>query len=296
MHESSCKSRLELMEISRPTWRSRAWSVAAAVLVVLAIPFTTVGIDRSVAGWAVVLVAAGITVSVLGWALLRTKAQRARYEEELASWAAERARQTERLRIAADLHDLVSHGLGTVTVRAAVALTITGPDGDTERSEALADIENVSRETTTELRRMLSVLRDPGTAPLRSADTLDDLLMIVQAANAAGLTAALSVDDLGDVSPGVQLTVCAVVREALNNTIRHAGPTEACVGVHRYGQSIVVDIQDFGPSNPWKPQPGAGHGLDGLRDRVTALSGTLHAELLQHGFQVIAHIPDRDRP
>lgn len=284
------------MDSTRPTWRSGAWSVSAAVLLVVAIPFTTVGIDRPVSGWAVVLLPVGVIVSVLGWALLRTRAQRARYEEELASWAAERARQSERLRIAADLHDLVSHGLGTVTVRAAVARTITGPDGDAERSEALADIENVCRETTTELRRMLGVLREPGTAPLRSADTLDDLPPIVQASADAGLRTALSVGDLGDMSPGVQLTVCAVVREALSNTIRHAGPTEVHVGVHRCELSIVVDVRDSGPSGPWKPQPGAGHGLDGLRDRVSALSGTLHAERLQDGFQVIARIPDRGRP
>ncbi|WP_087015386.1 sensor histidine kinase [Leucobacter sp. 7(1)] len=280
------------MNIDRPTWRSRAWLVAAMLLAVLAGILSFVGVDRPASAWAAVAVAGAVAVSVIGWAFDRTRRQRRRYEEELASWAGERARQTERLRIASDLHDLVSHGLGLITVRAAVARTVTSPDGDPERAEALTDIERVSRETTTELRRMLIVLRDPDTAPLRPADTLADLPAIVQHANTAGLTATLGVEELGDVSPGVQLTVCAVVREALHNTIRHAGPTSARVGVHRDGGTVFVEVQDSGQRTSWQPQAGAGHGLDGLRERVTALGGTLDAEPRGNGFHVTARIPD----
>ncbi|WP_433532836.1 sensor histidine kinase [Micromonospora sp. CA-263727] len=283
------------MDTGRPTWRSRAWLVAAGVLFVLALVLTMVGVDRPAVAWTVALTAAVLAVLVLAWALQRTRAQRRRYEEELAAWAGERAAQAERLRIAADLHDLVSHGLGLITVRAAVARTLTGPDGENERAAALTDIERVSRETTTELRRMLAVLHDPGAAPLRPANTLDDLAAIVQEASALGVTTTLGVDGPGEVSPGVQLTVCAVVREALHNTIRHAGPTHAHVGVHRDGETIVVDVQDAGPQRSWQPQPGAGHGLDGLRERVTALGGTLDAEPDEHGFHVTARIPDQER-
>ncbi|GAB3615612.1 hypothetical protein GCM10027416_01690 [Okibacterium endophyticum] len=284
------------METGRPTWRSRAWLIAATVLFALALALAVVGVDNPPAVWGAVAVAATVAVSVLSWALARTRTQRRQYEEDLATWASERATQAERLRIAGDLHDLVSHGLGLITVRAAVARRRTGPDGETERAAALADIEHVSRETTTELRRMLAVLRAPGAAPLRPADTLDDLPGIVQAANTAGLTAAIGIDDLGEVSPGVQLTVCIVVREALNNTIRHAGPTRASIGLQRNGDVIVVDVQDAGPRESWQPQPGAGHGLDGLRERVTALGGTLHAEPEKHGFRLVARIPDRKQP
>ncbi len=282
-----------MMDIDRPTWRSRAWLVAAGLLAVLAALLSFVGVDRPEAAWAAVAVAAAVAVSVIGWAFDRTRRERHRYEEELASWAGERARQTERLRIASDLHDLVSHGLGLITVRAAVARTITGPSGELERADALADVERVSRETTTELRRMLTVLRDPDTAPLRPADTLADLLLIVQHANTAGLTATLGLEELGDVSPGVQLTVCAVVREALHNTIRHAGPTHARVSVRRDGEIVLVEVQDAGPRTPWQARPGTGHGLDGLRERVAVLDGALHAEPdPDGGFHVIARIPD----
>lgn len=282
-----------MMDLDRPTWRSRAWIVAAGFLAVLAGLLSFVGVDRPEAAWAAVGVAAAVAVSVIGWAFDRTRRQRRRYEEELAAWAGERARQTERLRIASDLHDLVSHGLGLITVRAAVARTINGPDGDPERAHTLTDIERVSRETTTELRRMLTVLRDPDTAPLQPADTLANLPTIVHDANTTGLNATLGVEDPGEVSPGVQLTICAVVREALHNTIRHAGPTQARVSVRRDGEIVLVEVQDAGRREPWQAQPGAGHGLDGLRERVAALYGTLHAEPdADGGFHVTARIPD----
>ncbi|RCS61289.1 sensor histidine kinase [Microbacterium sp. JB110] len=284
------------MDTDRPTWRSRAWLVAVGLLAVLAALLSFVGVDRPASAWAAVAVAAAVAVSVIGWAFDRTRRQRRRYEEDLAAWAGERATQAERLRIAADLHDLVSHGLGLITVRAAVARTLAGPDGASERAEALTDIERVSRETTTELRRMLAVLRDPETAPFRPADTLDDLPSIVEEATAAGITSSLDVEELGDVSPGVQLTICAVVRETLHNTIRHAGPTRVRVTVRRDGETIVVDVQDAGPRGSWQPQPGAGHGLDGLRERVTILGGDLQTQPNEHGYRVTARIPDVARP
>lgn len=284
------------MDLGRPTWRSRAWLVAGAVLFVLALVLSAMGVDPPGAALATTLAAGGVAIAVLVWALLRTRSQRRLYEAELATWAAERATQTERLRIASDLHDLVSHGLGLITVRAAVARRITGQNGENERANALADIEQASRETTTELRRMLAVLRTPGAAPLHPSDALGDLPAIVEAANSAGLTTTLGIGDLGDVSSGVQLTICAVVREALNNTIRHAGPTQAHIDVQREREVIVVDAQDAGPREPWPPQHGAGHGLDGLRERVSVLGGTIRATPSEHGFRLTARIPDRDRP
>lgn len=284
------------MNSGRPSWRSRAWVVALSALSIFALLLTTTGVEGPGAGRAVLTVAVALTVSVLGWTFARTRAQRRRFEEELAAWAAAGAAQSERLRIAADLHDLVSHGLGLITVRAAAARSVRGPGGDAERASALADIERAARETTTELRRMLGVLRAPGPASLRPAETLADLPTIVDAARAAGLTASLRIGEVGDVSPGTQLTVCAVVREALNNTARHAGPVRSRIDVRREPASIVVDVEDSGPGDGWRPQPGSGYGLDGLRERVAALGGTLHAGPEHGRFRLTARIPDREQP
>ncbi|GAA3809840.1 hypothetical protein GCM10022226_32750 [Sphaerisporangium flaviroseum] len=273
--------------------RSRVWLIAALLLVTLVLALSTIGADQPAGTLAVVLAAATYAVSVLVWALLRTRRQRRLYEDELTAWAAERAAHAERLRIARDLHDLASHGLGLVTIRAAAARTLTGPAGDAERVAALTDIERAGRQATTELRRLLTVLRTPGDdAPLRPAETLDDLPRIVHAARTSGVTVALDAGDIGEPSAGVQLTVCAIVREALANTARHAGPTGAHITVHRDEDAVIATISDDGPRPGWVPHPGAGAGLAGLRERVGALGGSLHAGPAGHGYRVTARLPE----
>jgi signal transduction histidine kinase len=278
--------------------RSRVWLTAAVILGALAVALATVGPEQPVAVVATVLVSAGIAFAVVLWALVRTRQQHRAYEDELTAWAAERASQAERLRIARDLHDLASHGLGLITVRAAAARTLTGPAGDAERGQALADIERTGRAATTELRRMLTVLRAPGdeAAPLRPAETLADLPGIVVAAGAGGVTATLDAHDVGDVSAGAQLTVCAIAREGLANTARHAGPTSARVVVRHVPGAVAVTVEDDGPVPGWQPHPGAGQGLAGLRERVATLGGTLQAAAGGEGFRMTARLPDKDRP
>lgn len=286
------------METGRPIWHSRAWHVAGAALATLVLLLLVSGWSSPAALWVGVGVSAAVVAFVIVWAGVRTRAQRRRYDDALASWAAERATQAERLRIARELHDLVSHGLGLITVRAAAARTVDGPAGVAERAEALADIEATSRATTAELRRMLTVLRTPGPAPLQPADVVADLPAIVGEATRAGLPATLSPADLGplaDLSPGAQLTVCAVVREALDNAARHAGPSPTRVVVLRRDDDVLVDVHDDGPRPGWRPHRGAGRGLDGLRERLAAMGGTLVAGPDDGGYRVVASIPDGDR-
>ena len=280
--------------IARPELRSRAWLTATIVLAVLGLSLAATGVREPVTVLVTVLAAAGIALGVMIWALVRTGKQRRAYEDDLTAWAAERAAQAERLRIARDLHDLASHGLGLITVRAAAARTLTGPASETEHVRALADIERTGRAATTELRRMLTVLRAPGgePAPLRPAESFADLPAVVDAARAGGVTVSVQAGDLGDTSAGVQLTACAIVREALANTARHAGPTGARVVVRRETGSVVLTVEDDGPVPGWEPCPGAGQGLAGLRERVAALGGELRAGVERSGFRVVAHLPD----
>lgn len=273
--------------------RSRVWWVATVLLAVLAFALLTTGTPHPAVAVAVLVLTLAGAVAVVAWALVTTRRQRRAYEDELTAWAAERAAHAERLRIARELHDLASQGLGLITVRAAAARTVTGPEADAERAAALADIERVGREATTELRRMLAVLRAPGDeTPLRPTETLADLPRIVDAARAGGVTVTLDVDDPGEVSRGVQVAVCAIVREALANTARHAGPGAARVSVHREADAVVVTVIDDGPVAGWTPQPGAGTGLAGLRERVGALGGSLHAGPVGGGFRLAARLPD----
>ncbi len=115
--------------------------------------------------------------------------------------------------------------------------------------------------------------------------TLDALL----AAN--GLTVTTDEGALGEVPPGVQLTICTVIREALANTLRHAGPTSVDVALHRDSRSITVDIRDAGLTPQFSPSSGTGNGLRGLRERLAIHHGTLTTGPTDTGFRLLAQIP-----
>ena len=235
------------------------------------------------------------------------------YEWRLAQETAARAVAEDRLVIARELHDAVSGNLGAITVRCAVARRLeTAPDG---LRRALDDVEAASREATDGLRRMLAVLRDesrpptPGAVVAASAtaaasaegapaaktgipDSLTESLHeSIDRAGRSGVTVELDADVgtraeaaaiPGSAAPvllpaPVVQAVARVVAEALANTARHAGPTRVRVTLRREPGLLRIAVVDDGPATGWEPHPGAGQGLRGLHERLTALGGTLTA-------------------
>jgi two-component system sensor histidine kinase DesK len=263
-------------------------SIIGAALVVLSV-LLLVGTNAVLAS---VIAVAALAVAVA--AMRQNRLDRAEYEAGLTRWAAAEAVLAERVRIARDLHDIVSHGLGLITVRAAATRHVarSGSAADVaEMHSALADIEEAGRRATDELRRMLTVLRTAADPP--PVDGLDQLPAIVGDLESAGLRTRLVVGEVGEVSRGVQVAVCRVVREALTNVARHAGPADVRVDVGREADVVLVTVTDDGPSGSWRAAPGAGHGLAGLRERVGALGGELHAGRAGAGFRLSARIPDQ---
>lgn len=279
-----------MQHMERPVWTSWAWPIAFAALALLFAALPALPSGRFSPIWSLVGCAVAVA-GVVACALQRTRHQRRRYEQRLEDWAKSSAAQEERLRIARELHDLASHGLGIITVRAATAKLA---DED-ERLLALNDIERLGRTSTAELRRMLSVLRTPGARePMRPVDSLADLPEIIGSARRSGIKAELRMDDLGELPPSAQATICAVVREALANSARHAGDTHASVTIARTRRGISVDIRDTGPSHGWVPRPGTGTGLNGLRERVALHGGALTTGLFEDGFRVNAELPQEE--
>lgn len=239
-----------------------------------------------------------VTLSI--WAVNRLRVERAQHEAALARWEAAEAVIEERLRLARDLHDIVSHGLGMITVRTAAATHLYArmPDEGTLLT-ALHDVEAISRTATVELRRMLDALRDVEEQPaLHPADTLACLPEIVDGGRRVGLRVDLHQEELGSVSPGAQVAICRVVREGLANSARYAGSTHVDVRLTRDPTTITVTVEDEGPDGGWSVRPGAGHGLVGLRERVGSLGGVLVAEPRstspsgRAGFSLAAMIPE----
>ncbi|RDB49104.1 sensor histidine kinase [Tsukamurella tyrosinosolvens] len=277
-----------MTQAQRPSWRSWAWPVASALLVLL--PALLFVLPVSTGLWRAGVLASILAVMVIGWAWWQTWQQRAAYERRLERWARERAVMTERLKIARELHDLASHGLGVVTVRAATAKFAD----EQERALALEDIEQVGRRSTDQLRRMLTVLRSAdGAASLHSPAGTTNLRQVIESARRDGVAVETDIDEqiLVEVSPQLQLTICAVVGEALSNTLRHAGPTTATMRLQRARDGIGLEVCDLGPVAAWQSHPGTGYGLAGVAERVALYQGNLTTGPHGTGFRLAVYLP-----
>ncbi|NUO47031.1 MAG: sensor histidine kinase [Streptomyces sp.] len=220
------------------------------------------------------------------------KAERTREEE------ARRRVAEERLRIARDLHDVVAHHIALVNVQAGVAAHVMDKRPD-QAKEALAHVREASRSALNELRATVGLLRQSGDpeAPTEPAPGLDRLDELVGTFRSAGLQVEVARADAGTTLPAaVGLAAYRVIQEALTNVQKHAGgAAKAEVSVVRVGPNIEITVLDNGAGAD-DSADGGGHGLLGMRERVTALRGTLTTgPRYGGGFRVHAILPVKTR-
>ena len=215
--------------------------------------------------------------------------------EALEREAEERARIAaveERARIARELHDVVSHGLGGITLEAAGAEHILDRDPEAARA-ALRAIQHAGREAMGELRRLLGVIRATpqagDDAPLPSLQRAGEL---VERARRAGADVELrSEGDLAALPSGVDVAAYRILQEALTNVLKHAPRARTRAVVRRGTVSLEVEVTNEGGA-PASPPPRPGHGLVGMRERVALYGGALDAGPLPVGdFRVHARLP-----
>jgi signal transduction histidine kinase len=218
----------------------------------------------------------------------RERAARAERERE------ERARlavSDERARIARELHDVVGHSVSVMTVQASAARRLLRPQQEKER-EALLVVEKTGREAMAEMRRMVGVLRRPEEAPaLAPQPSLEQIETLVEHTREAGLPVDLRIEgEPVQLPPGVDLTAYRLVQEALTNTMKHARASSAEVVV-RYGDGDVeLTISDDGVGGA--DGDSGGHGLVGMRERVSVYGGELEAgPRADGGFRLRARLP-----
>ncbi|MFD0402613.1 sensor histidine kinase [Kitasatospora sp. NPDC127121] len=293
--------------------------------------------------WAAVAVAsaavAGTAVAAAGWlgvALARARRlHRAAIGER--GWLLERERESaartavdaERARIAAELHDIVSHNVSLMVVQAGAAREViaTMP---AEAAAAMGAVEAAGRDAMTELRHLLGLLAPAadgteeeaadGFAPQPSLSRLGPL---IDRFAFAGLPVEVRIS--GEPRPlpgGVDVTAYRIIQEALTNALKHGDGVTAEVTVRYADHYLRVEVLNSGPSvlagaraaparpadavpaqptdavpaPPARPADGAGRGLLGLRERVAVYGGDLDARRrLGGGYRVRARIP-LDRP
>ncbi|HEY1093511.1 MAG TPA: sensor histidine kinase [Glycomyces sp.] len=225
-----------------------------------------------------------------GWAA--GVAVRRRRELDRRTRAGEQARlvSEERMRIARELHDIVSHNLSLIALQAGVADHVADAQPDRAR-EALRSIESTSREALSEMRSVLTVLRSGTEAAddLGPAPGLDDLEALFERSRAAGMRVSAAIDIPGRIPPGVALAVYRVVQESLTNATKHSQGRHCSVSVRHDRGTITAEIVDNGPH---RPGGDPGHGLIGMRERVLMYGGTFSAgPAPDGGFAVKAVLP-----
>jgi signal transduction histidine kinase len=241
---------------------------------------------------------------VVVWMLGRTFGRRSRENSKLVEHTslleAERDRKIqeatldERARIARELHDVIAHSVSVMVIQsAAERRDLAGEGGRTY--ETLSSIETTGRDTLVELRRMLGVLRsvngsdEPnGTSPQPSLSMLDSL---VETARQAGTDVELHVDGTAITLPaGVDLSAYRIVQEALTNVRKHAPEASAAVNLNYGRDALEISVTDDGPVAVVSQN--GGHGLIGMRERVSLHEGDFEAAPVEGGgFRVFARLP-----
>jgi signal transduction histidine kinase len=249
------------------------------------------------------------------WAFARSIGFRRAYTAELEARAErlERTREAdtraaiaeERGRIARELHDVVAHHVSVMTVQATAAQRTLARDPERAR-EAMSAVEQTGRAALVEMRRLVGILRGHETdtadgrpdeghnAPQPGLDEIDALVTQVRE---AGLPVELAIEGRPrPLAPGVDLAAYRIVQEALTNTLKHAGPAASRVLIGYGPGELLVRVADdgAGAAAPEAPER-TGHGLLGMRERVSLYGGHLDAGPGPGGgFEVVARIPFTD--
>ena len=208
------------------------------------------------------------------------------------------ARRDERLELARELHDVVAHHVAGIVVQAQAAQVVAARRPET-LAGTLAGIESAGNDALAAMRRVVSILRGPDDAgPLAPGPgQLSDLIGRF-AGHAPAVQLYLPPGDATRWPPEVATTVYRVVQEALTNIVLHApGATNVTVTVgnddcSRVTVEVTDDAPGAAPARTWPASSTGGHGLIGMRERVEALGGALHAgPVPDGGWAVRATLP-----
>ncbi|WP_245155848.1 histidine kinase [Nocardioides sp. 503] len=246
-------------------------------------------------GWLFMAFFAGLAVRFYGnW----TAAVAARLEQERAD-EVERRVAGERVLIAAELHDVLAHGLAVANVQASVAahlidqLPMRDDASLRELSTTLHSLSDTSRATLHELRAVLDVLHGGQAEPTEPAPHLGELQRLVEVAEAAGVRVEVEADVLSEELPStVSVVAYRIIQESLTNVIRHSTAEHATVRLDHDGHRLRIAVVDHGPARPASTVTPGGFGIAGMTGRAQAVGGELSAGPCESGgFEVVADLP-----
>lgn len=217
--------------------------------------------------------------------------QRAIQAEQTREAEASRRVAEDRLRIARDLHDAVAHQISVINLHAGVARRAIDDDPETAKT-AMATVGTAARRVLGEISDLLAALRaSDAPPPLAPASGLERVSELVDEFEASGLHVTSRLDGaLTDLPAAIDLAGYWLVQEALTNAHKHSSVPRAHVWITRDGTQLRLVVTNPAESTG-APASTSGHGLLGIRERVTAVGGTLHAGRDGGVFRVDAVMP-----
>jgi signal transduction histidine kinase len=216
---------------------------------------------------------------------VEARAQRAEHDRE-----AEALRRVteERLRIARDLHDSVGHHLALINVQAGVATHVLTDQPDTVRA-TFAQIRLGSRAALDELRDTVGLLRQPGdpAAPVEPTVGLSSLPDLLNSCARSGLHVTVAESGPSVALPwATDVTAYRVIQESLTNARKHAGAVAVSLTLAYAPESVTITV-----ANAARAAGPDGHGITGMRERVTAIGGTFSSGVAGGRYTVRAELP-----
>jgi len=273
------------------------------------IPFLTLLVrpDVPVAPWWQVVLGVVCVAAVLAWGMfvrarrqsVRERARRAESEQELR---VAQVRQSERDRIAREMHDVLAHRLSLLSLHAG-ALEVRPDATPEEVARAAAVIRASAYQALEDLREVIGMLRADGVgvdrsdpAPARPQPTLVDLPDLVDQSRRAGMRVLLDcrVDEPVVAPTAVGRSAYRIVQEGLTNARKHARDAEVSVAVRgAAGDGLTVEIRNPCPVGTGAAAiPGGGSGLIGLTERASLAGGRLeHGPTAAGEFRLWAWLP-----
>jgi two-component system, NarL family, sensor histidine kinase UhpB len=196
------------------------------------------------------------------------------------------AQESERLRVAQELHDEIGQTLTAVTIQAERAA-----DGDPgEAPAALRGVANSVRDSLDEVRRIARELRPEALDDLGLVNALIALCNRMDAQDGPRIERDLQ-GTLPPLRDEVELVIYRIAQESLTNALRHANPRSVSVWLHADDSSIALRVRDDGDGMP-RVAPEGTSGIAGMRERALLVDGRFSIESVpRRGTEVRLRVP-----
>lgn len=236
-------------------------------------------------GWMVAIMIHGEVSRYNAW-LLRQARAKAREAEHARDEAARRRAAEERLRIARDLHDSLTHSISVMNVQSSVALHLL-PQQPVEAKEAVGHVRSASQNAMRELRSTLQTLR---VSDAEADPSLSQMPQLIDRVAGAGIDVEFR-DGTTDLPASVDAAVYRIVQESLTNAVRHSGAQNVWIVVDEVDGDVMARIVDDGMGTSDMTE---GLGIRGMRERAAVLGGSVSVgDRPGGGFEVVASLPVR---